>query len=101
MDIEELLKVGKKHYGTMEALYEDIGISRQYVGRVRRGEVPVPPYMAARLTELAGGDGQAAAIEALAAQAKKPEQRAFWKRIGATVAAASFAAVLFTENVRG
>lgn len=63
------------------ALAREIGLSPQMLSCIERVESACPPWVAARLAEVNGQDRVRAAIEALAATAKKGAEIATWARV--------------------
>lgn len=69
-------------------LAKRLGITRQYVSKMRAGIVPIPEHVAEELGDLTGIDGGVIYAEMMAARAKRTDARTFWERIARSLAAA-------------
>ncbi len=75
-----LLERAREKFTTDYAIAKAAGVTPQYMYKVRDGERPLSPDVAANLAEAMGEDPNRAALEALAAQAKTDADRKKWKK---------------------
>lgn len=77
MDTLELIESAAKKVGGMRELSRQLNWNSGAIAGVKAGKRPLPAYRAAQIAKILGRDEDAAAWEALAAQAKGEEQ-AYW-----------------------
>lgn len=79
-------------------LAQRLGITRQYVSKIRAETVPIPEPVADQLGELIGIDGGVVYAEMMAARAKRTDVKVFWERVARSLAA-TLAAVFIGVSV--
>ena len=67
-------------FGSVNMLSKHVGYSQSTLAKMRTGDNPLSPEVAAACAEVAGLDPVRAAVEALRDQAKTPEQKQRWER---------------------
>lgn len=80
MNTLELIELGKAKEQSYRQLAIKIGVRPQLLTDVRAGRKNLEPYHAARIAELIGENALAATFSALAAQAKAPAEKTYWKK---------------------
>lgn len=82
--IQSLMNRAKIVVGSYEKLAIELNTSAGFLSEIRHLKKPAPPWMAARLAEIAGDEPKTAALTCLASQARNAEQAALWQRLGIT-----------------